>query len=217
MTEFDLIPKDYRVRQELRGKAKLGVGVFGCLLIVSAIMYVGLGYLSDKMMVQIKTLKQQQSISALQVNAVKQLTDERDQLESQLSFLMGLRGGAEAPMMFVAIGRALVPEEVWFDSWEFQRAGSEVAPDQRIRASEYVITIPPVADATQQHLWMIETRMNIRGKALDHAALSRFVSRLFDQREINDVKIMGSQLNSDGRFIQFNLVVTVNNSVQEVA
>ena len=217
MTEFDLIPKDYRMRQVLRGRAKLGAGVFACLLIASAITYVGLGYLSNEMMVQIKTMKQQQSISAGQVNALKQLTDDRDELESQLSFLMGLRGGAEAPMMFVAIGRALAPEEVWFDSWEFQRAGSEVAPDQRIRTSAYVITMPPTAGTSQEHLWMIETRMNIRGKAVDHAALSRFVSRLFDQREINDVKILGSQLNSDGRFIQFNLVVTVNNSVQEAA
>ena len=217
MTEFDLIPQDYRMRQLLRGRAKLGAGVFGCLLIASAITYVGLGYLSNEMMVQIKTMKQQQSISAGQVNALKQLTDDRDELESQLSFLNGLRGGAEAPMMFVAIGRALAPEEVWFDSWEFQRAGSEVAPDQRIRTSAYVITMPPVAGASQQQLWMIETRMNISGKAVDHAALSRFVSRLFDQREINDVKILGSQLNSDGLFIQFNLVVTVNNSVQEAA
>lgn len=217
MTEFDLIPKDYRMRQVLRGRAKLGAGVFACLLIASAITYVGLGYLSNEMMVQIKTMKQQQSISAGQVNALKQLTDDRDELESQLSFLNGLRGGAEAPMMFVAIGRALAPEEVWFDSWEFQRAGSEVAPDQRIRTSAYVITMPPVAGASQQQLWMIETRMNIKGKAVDHAALSRFVSRLLDQREINDVKILGSQLNSDGRFIQFNLVVTVNNSVQEAA
>ena len=120
-------------------------------------------------------------------------------------------------MMFVAIGRALASEEVWFDSWEFQRAGSEVTPDQRIRTNEYVITMPSVAGATQQHLWMIETRMNIRGKAVDHAALSRFVTRLFEQREINDVKIMGSKLNSDGRSIQFNLVVSVNNSVQEAA
>ncbi len=217
MSDFDLIPTDYRVRQVLRGRARLGWVVLGGLLIISLGAHLSLDYLSNKMMNQIDRLKQQQSISVRQVNELKKLTNNRDQLESQLLFLMGLRGGAEAPMMFVAIGRALSPEEVWFESWEFQRAGYEVTSDRRSGPTEYVIPLPQEDGATEQHLWMIETRMNIRGKAVDHAALSRFVARLFEQREISDVRIMQSRLGSAGRFIQFDLVLVVNNSVQETA
>ncbi len=215
MSDFDLIPTDYRIRQVLRGRARLGGLVLGGLLIISLGAHLGFDYLSNKMTNQIETLKQQQSISVRQVNELKKLTNNRDQLESQLLFLMGLRGGAEAPMMFVAIGRALSPEEVWFESWEFQRAGYEVTPDRRSGPTEYVIPLPQEDGVTEQHLWMIETRMNIRGKAVDHAALSRFVARLFEQREISDVRIMQSRLGSAGRFIQFDLVLIVNNSVQE--
>ena len=217
MSDFDLIPNDYRMRQVLRGRVKLGALAVGSLMIISLGMHAGLGYLSNKMVTQIDTLKRQQSIGVQQVSELKKLTESRDLLESQLSFLEGLRGGAEAPMMFFAIGRALSPEEVWFESWEFQRAGSEVTPDRKSGPTEYVIPLPQVEGTTDQQLWMIETHMKINGKAVDHAALSRFVARLFDQREISDVRIMHSRLGANGTFIQFNLIVTVNNTVQKTA
>ena len=217
MSEFDLIPNDYRVRQVLRGRVRLGSLAVAGLLITSIGAHLSLDYSSNRMINQIDELKRQQSISVQQVSQLNKLTDEVTRLESQLSFLSGLRGGAEAPMMFIAVGRALSPEEVWFDSWEFQRAGSEVAGDRPGVSTEYVIPLPQGDNGAEQHLWMIETHMNIRGKALDHAALSRFVARLFDQREISDVRIMQSRLGPDGRFIQFDLVLIVDNSVQGTA
>ncbi len=166
------------------------------------------------MNVEITQLQRQQSISAQQRAQLTRFANQKDELHSQLSFLTGLRGGVAAPMMFVAIDRALAGSEVWFESWDFQRAGFEVEEAQEGTNTGYFIVMPPSEGSTDQSAWKIETHMNISGKALDHSALSRFVGRLFDQSEISDVRILNTNLAGDGRFVDFNLVLTVNNATQ---
>jgi hypothetical protein len=214
MPEFDLVPRDYRLRQMLRSRLRTGAIVLVCLIAVSGGAHLGLNYVSEGMKAEIDILKKNRSITARQIRQLRGLTDNRDTLQSQLSFLTGLRGGAEAPLMFVVVGRAMVEEEVWFESWEFKRAGFEVPRDER-RSNGYFVTMPAVGGEKEQNLWKIETHMDVRGKAVDHAALSRFVARLFHQPEISDVRIKHSQLGSDGRFIEFSLVMTVDNSARE--
>jgi hypothetical protein len=52
--------------------------------------------------------------------------------------------------------------------------------------------------------------MTIKGQAKDHAALSRFVRKLFEQPEIQDVRILNTSRLSDERIVNFDLAVTVN-------
>ena len=52
----------------------------------------------------------------------------------------------------------------------------------------------------------------IRGQARDHSALSRFVRRLFEQPEIQDIRILNTSLADNREFVDFNLAVTVNSN-----
>ena len=54
--------------------------------------------------------------------------------------------------------------------------------------------------------------MTIRGQVRDHSALSRFVRRLFEQPEIEDIRIFNTALSGDREFVNFNLAVTVNSN-----
>ena len=52
--------------------------------------------------------------------------------------------------------------------------------------------------------------MKIRGQAKDHSALSGFVRRLYQQPEIQDVRILNTAVAAGSRYVDFNLAIVVN-------
>ena len=52
--------------------------------------------------------------------------------------------------------------------------------------------------------------MTIKGQAKDHAALSRFVRKLFTQAAIQDVRILNTSRVTNAKIVNFDLAVTVN-------
>lgn len=162
---------------------------------------------------EIATLQEQQAITTQQREALTQLNETRDSLDQQLALLNGLRSGASAATMFLTIERSLKAGEVWFQDWQFQRAGSAVAEPAEPASNGYFIVM--ANDSGSPHeAWKIETHMTIRGQARDHSALSRFVRRLYEQPEIQDIRILNTSLASNREFVDFNLAVTVNTSGQ---
>lgn len=158
---------------------------------------------------EIATLQQQQAITTQQREALTHLHETRDSLGQQLTLLNGLRSGASASTMFITIDRSLTGGEVWFQDWQFQRAGSTVAEPVEPASNGYFIIMSNNSDNTTE-AWKIETHMTIRGQARDHSALSRFVRRLYEQPEIQDIRILNTSLASNREFVDFNLAVTVN-------
>lgn len=210
MTEIDLIPTDYRNRIWLQGQARTIAGVV--LLLVAVLMLVlgALHILSGSTNTRIADLQTKQAITAQQREQLSQLDGKRAELESRLALLGGLRSGAAAPAMFVTIDRAMVEGDVWFQGWEFNRAGTVVERKQETTSNGYFIIMPASNGTESSEAWKIETHMKIRGQAKDHSALSGFVRRLYQQPEIHEVRILNTSVAANSQFVDFNLAVTVN-------
>jgi hypothetical protein len=209
MTGIDLIPADYRDQTRLRGWGRYTVSAVAAVLVLSVAGYFVLDSWNKKISVQITALQSRQQISAAQSETLAMLNSKKVNFERQLSLLTGLRSGAAAPAMFRTIDNALAGNEVWFLDWDFQRAGHAVEKKPETVNTGYFIVVSD-ADGSGEEAWMIETHMTIKGQAQDHAALSRFVRKLFEQPEIQDVRILNTSRMSKERIVDFDLAVTVN-------
>ena len=210
MAEIDLIPADYRIRIWLQGRAKLlGAGIITMLLasaVIFTAMKVTTGGLNDRM----SELQKQQEITMQQRDAITRLTGDKQGMEQQLALLNSLRSGIAAPEMFATIDRAMPDGDVWFDNWEFRRAGTAVQKKEEAASNGYFIILPADTGTTPETAWKIETHMTIKGQAKDHSALSRFVRRMYDQPEIHNIKILNTSTASNRKAVDFNLAVIVN-------
>lgn len=209
MTGIDLIPADYRGQLRLRGWGKYTASAVAAVLFWSVVGYFVLDSWNKKMAVEISALQSRQQISAQQSETLAVLNSKKTNFERQLSLLTGLRSGAAAPAMFRTIDNALAGNEVWFLDWGFQRAGHAVENKPETVNTGYFIVVTD-DDGSGEEAWMIETHMTIKGQAKDHAALSRFVRKLFEQPEIQDVRILNTSRLSDEKIVNFDLAVTVN-------
>lgn len=212
MTDIDLVPGDYRRLTWLRGRAQTTLAVILAALLVSIAVYALLHALSTSLDRQITELQSQQAITNQQREALTQLDGHRTALQRKLELLSGLRGGAAAARMFVTIDRAMQGDEVWFTSWEFQRAGSAVENRPETTSNGYFIVIPAEDGQDSNEAWKIETHMTFRGQARDHSALSGFVRRLYRQQEIQDVRILDTTRQPQQNVVDFRLAVTVNST-----
>ena len=212
MSDIDLIPTDYRNRIWLKTRGKHLVLGITAMLVLTVVAFSGLHYTSGKVSRKIETLQQKQAITAQQREVLTQLNTNKQDLEHRLKLLTGLRSGAAAPLMFTTIDRALSDGEVWFQDWEFRRAGSTVKPPEEVTSNGYFIVLPASDAAAGGATWKIETHMTIKGQAKDHSALSRFVRRLYDQPEIHNIKILNTSMAAGKQVVDFNLAVTVNSS-----
>lgn len=209
MTGIDLIPADYRDQTRLRGWGRYTAAAVAAVLVLSVAGYFLLDSWNKKLSVEIAALQSRQQISAQQSETMAMLNGKKANFERQLSLLTGLRSGAAAPAMFRTIDNALVRNEVWFLDWDFRRAGHAVEEKPETVNTGYFIVVSDT-DGSGEEAWMIETHMTIKGQAQDHAALSRFVRKLFEQPEIQDVRILNTSRSSNERIVDFDLAVTVN-------
>jgi hypothetical protein len=162
---------------------------------------------------QINHFQNQREISNANRQQLKQLSQQKQNLQQQLNLLSGLRSGASAEQMFVMIDRALPGPEVWLTNWKFRRAGTQVPGAPETVSTGYFIVIPAGSSTRQEETWKIETHMNIRGQALDHSAMSEFVLNLTRQPEIENVRIVSTRLGNsqnDTKLVDFNLDIIVS-------
>ena len=209
MTGIDLIPADYRDQVRLRGWGRYTAAAAVAVLVLSVAGYFVLDSWNKKLSVEISALQSRQQISEQQSETLAMLNGKKTNFERQLSLLTGLRSGAAAPAMFRTMDNALAGNEVWFLDWDFRRAGHAVEEKPETVNTGYFIVVSDT-DGSGEEAWMIETHMTIKGQAQDHAALSRFVRKLFEQPEIQDVRILNTSRSSNERIVDFDLAVTVN-------
>ena len=194
MSDMDLIPQAYHTRRwqsrwiiytAISLVALVGIIVSGSLAIDAA---------TDNAQTKVTALQRQQTITAQQRADLETLGSEKADLEGQFRLLSGLRSGAAAEKMFVTIDRALTGDDVWFLKWQFQRAGVVVDGEDRTVNTGYFIVVPDGVDQAAKDDLRVQTHMTIHGQARDHSALSGFVRRLFEQKEIDDVRILNTDV-----------------------
>lgn len=210
MTDIDLIPADYRERLRVQSWARYMFITVSLVLVMSTAGYFSLDYMNKTITAEISDLQGEQQISELQRGVLTNLSAEKTHYTNQLSFLTGLRSGTAAPDMFKTVDHALENEEVWFLDWEFRRAGMTVENNAETSSNGYFIIIPATNGENTNETWKIETHMTIRGQAKDHSALSHFVRKLFNQPEIQNVRILNTSRLSNTRIVNFDLAVSVN-------
>lgn len=218
MHEIDLIPESYRlVRQRARWLAGTLFGAGG-LFALTAAAQVGFVMATDAAKQDVERLQQQQAVSQAQRDELQQLLNEHSDLERQLYLLAGLRSGTEAEQFFRMIDGVIVEDEVWFLDWRFSRAGVSNGNQAQGVETGYFIVVADEPGVAPGHAWHIETHMEIRGQSKDHAALSRFVKRLFARAEIADVRVRRTELQryQARTVVDFDLAITINTSIDAV-
>ena len=65
---------------------------------------------------------------------------------------------------------------------------------------------------TKEETWKIETQMTLQGSAMDHSALSEFVLNLTRQADIEDVRVVNTQLAeiNNIKLVKFSLEIVVS-------
>ncbi len=212
---MNLIPEDYRrYLQQLHILQLWAVAMF-IIIVVAASISFAMNYRANIYQIEIVLLEKKKAISSQQRIVLESLEKDHHELAGRYEILQKLRGGALAENMFVAMDRALNGNDIWFKNWSFERAGSKTDKTaDKTADSGYFIVIPKNnrSGKKAKQAWEIQTHMEVNGGARDHEALSSFVRRLLQQKQIADVKILNTQQHSYAAktVVDFKLVITVN-------
>ena len=213
MNEIDLFPDDLRKRLLFTRWFKLS----GFAVVLMSALFVAAFFVlreaNARIDQEIRHFQSQREITNSNRQQLERLNQQKKDLQQQLNLLSGLRSGASAEQMFVMIDRALPGPDVWLTDWKFRRAGTPVDETQETVNTGYFIVIPAGTESNkQEETWKIETHMNIRGQALDHVAMSKFVINLTQQREIEDVRIVSSRQSevNQTKVVDFSLDIVVS-------
>jgi len=204
MSEFNLIPAEFhaRVRQRRLLLLNASAAVAVVLLCVGSL---GIAHhLLDQREAELIVLRQHKALSVQQQDRLTYLQSQKTKLESDLRLLSSLQSTVPMADIVVAVEDAAQPADVHFQSWAFRRAGIRTADDPEVRQPSYYVL---AAEQTFPVSWESLTHMTIHGEAKDHAALSTFVQRLFEQRDIEDVRIQRSSRTERG--VEFQLAVVM--------
>lgn len=202
MSEIDLIPGEFR--QTIGRLRELRIAAL--LIVVAVVLSGSVGLVMEKLATSSEErrdqLARQHAVSDQQGSELTELSGVRDKLLRQRDTLGRLRGGAPFTDLMLTIDKALAGEEVWFIDWQFHRAGA--GSDDEPASNGYFVVVDEDPDPMK-----IQTQMNISGQAVDHAALSLFVKRLFEQPEVKDVRVQQTTVRRypTHRIVDFQLSV----------
>lgn len=218
MNEIDLIPDEYRKKRLFIGWVKLAAIILAVMFTVIFGLAIVLKQSNNRFTLEIEQLKQRQSIAAENGRRLKQFVEQKKGLQQQLKLLAGLRSGSSAEQMFVTLDNALSGPQVWLTQWNFIRAGNRVEEQDATVNTGYFIVVPSGQANSKKETWKIETRMLIKGQAMDHVAMSEFVANLTRQADIENVRIVNTRLNQvrQIKLVDFSLEVIVAGSRDRV-
>ncbi|MDD2799901.1 MAG: PilN domain-containing protein [Methylococcales bacterium] len=215
MHELDLIPADYRERERIQQKCTIFIGILIVLVVALAGLRFVLQQKVDTLQLQIQALEDGKKIKLEQQQKFNALLAQERMLNKRLEIFNGLRGGLSAKQLFLAIDRVM-DGDVWFNEWKLLRT-SEINAVKTIHSTSGLVIPESENSAGQAQAWQLSTRMEITGQALDHSKLAAFVSRLMQQPEVQDVKVLNTNLKTylSNQVIDFNMVVIINNHMHE--
>ncbi len=213
MSSIDLIPADYRERVQRTGRVRQVVWIVAGLVLLLALASVVLAGKTRELKQQTDQLRSRHALTALQREQLDLLNTRLADLNEEWFLLRGLRSGAAAEDLFLIVDRALPDNDVWFERWSFQRAGVIVAEAPRTVETGYFIVVAQESPQEGKPDWHVKTHMNIQGQARDHAALSRFVRGLYEQSEIQTVKLNRTRVReyANATVVDFELAVVLHN------
>jgi len=211
MAEIDLIPASYRTLLQLRSWGVRTVAMIGGALVLTVAGFASFSYINKEVDVEVRALQAKKEITERQREQLKQLNTEKSVYANRLTLLNELRSGVQMDGLFRTIDRALVDSGVWFKDWEFTRANAIVKNREDTVNTGYFIIVKSADEKEADETWRIDTHMNIKGQAEDHSALSRFVRRLFEEPDIQDVRILNTSRSPRRKVVEFDLAIIMKN------
>ncbi len=214
MPDIDLIPTEYRVMRQRKVHMHLALALAVIVLLLLSVLSVLLSRQANAIEHDNESRRMESALIVQQRDQLAILEQRHGLLREEWLLLQGLRSGAAAQDLFVLIDRALPAGDVWFEDWQFKRAGVVAPPSSSAVATGYFIVVPAGDQSVADDTWQVRTSMTIRGQARDHAALSNFVRRLFDQPAVHDVKLnrTSRQVMRTESVVTFDLSVTLDSA-----
>lgn len=210
MSEFNLIPEEYHQAVRQRRAMLIGISVAVAVVVLCTGSISTAYYLLHQREAELIVLRQQKALSVQQQDRLAYLQGQKLKLESDLRLLSSLQSPVAMADVVVAVENAARPANVHFQSWAFRRAGIRTADDSEVRPPSYYALSEEKSFPAS---WESLTHVTIFGEARDHAALSVFVQSLFEQQDIEDVRIQRSARNEQG--VEFQLAVVMATKVGE--
>jgi hypothetical protein len=210
MAEIDLIPRDYRNRVFIFDWGKRLSVTMAAFMVVSIVSYVLLNLSNRKLAENVVILQQKQQTITQDRDELRAIVEKKERLQRQWNLLKNLRNNTAASKMFVIVDRAISSGDLWFMNWEYERSDDMVELQPESTHTGYYIVLSDKAEQGVGEAWEIKTRMTIKGQARDHSALSRFVRQLYEQAEVQDVRILNTSLVKTDSVVNFDMVVTIN-------
>lgn len=213
MAEIDLVPTDYRNRVMIYGWGRRLFVSFTMFTLFSVVIYVVLEVGNRRLVenVALENIRQQSVMQGR--DALREISEKRDLYQHQWELLRYLRNGTAAARMFVIIDRAIPSGEIWFLNWDYKNSGAIAKIQPESAGNSYLIPLTNSRGQDAGEVWEINTRMTIKGQASDHSAVSRFVRRLYEQPEVNDVRILNISRQISAGVVNFDMVVTVSSEL----
>lgn len=210
MSEIDLIPTAYRRSLRLRTwTLRLALAV-AALVTVLGTTKLSLSQAIRSEQREVDELRLAGRLALERRAKLEQLSAEGAEIRRQLAILEQLREGIAAKQMFVVIDRAL-DGTVWFSNWKFRRAGEVVEREPEAVHAGHFIVLPQQGKDGAEKVWRLRAHMEIHAQALDHSSLARFVRRLVEQPEIDEVRVLNTRVhtNASSPLVTFKLAVLV--------
>jgi len=214
MHELDLIPASYRERQLIQRQLTLFISVFVALLLCMATLKLLLQHQTNSLQGEVQQLENGKTLKLAQQEQFNHLLAQERLLRQRLKILNSLQGGLSARLALLAFDRVF-DGEVWFTEWSLLKT-AEPGNSLQTPGGFQLQVIPEKPTANEQNQsFQLTTRMMIKGQALDHSKLADFVSRLMQQPEIRDVKVVDTNLKTylSTQVIDFNMIVMLNNQL----
>lgn len=213
MSDFDLIPEDYKYWQWQRRCLKRTAAAVLATLLVVVVLTAYLRSEAARHSAIMIDLQRQQAMSRIEQEQMTRLVESERLLQAHWTLLEGFRGGARIQSVLTAVDESLSGDDVWFLNLRFQRLVEKVERNRTTQADDYLIEFTNHLAGNQPESWSIDTQLSISGQARDHSALSEFVQRLGSRNEVLEVKIARTSLTTvnDIDIVEFNIQVRIDN------
>lgn len=211
MAEIDLVPLDYRRALQLGRWLQRFGWIYGCVILVLVLAQVALVLGVRQRREAVAALDTALALERQQQQQIDALSEEKTSALQRQQVLESLRGGIAAVDMFGLMDRAS-EGDVWFTDWRFRRAGEVVDKEPQGVNTGYFVVLPPEGEGdTRERGWLMETHMELSGRALDHESLAGFTRRLINQPEIAEAHVLSTraQRRAGVELVEFELAVVV--------
>jgi len=205
MSEFNLIPEEYFAGLRKRRLMLLGMGAAIAVVILLGGSIGAANWVLAERESELQLLREQKALSVQQQAQLTDLQMQKTRLESDLRLLSSLQSGAPVTKIIEAVETAAGQSGVHFESWSFMRSGIRAGEDKEAKPPSYYALA--MAEQGFPASWESLAHMALEGRAKDHATLSAFVQKLFEQPDIEDVRIQRSSQSESG--IEFHLAIVV--------